>query len=242
MKSKLPPLGEIASLMPEELAPLVLQDLTSLEPSESTYFQIGSYCGQFDADIRGLARSHEERIRTQRTLIEAWSHLERLGLIAPDISQPGAVFVTRRGHEAARSADAFRQAQQRAQFPPSTFHLELRGAPYDAFVRGNFQQAISDAFRIVEVRVRDASALEGNGVPLMRAAFHEDRGPLRSDSADNAERQALAHMFAGAVGWFRNPAAHRHVPFDDVSEAIEQLMFASLLLRIVDERDSARAG
>src|SRR5260370_11418161 len=27
---------------------------------------------------------------------------------------------------------------------------ELRGAPYDAFVRGNFQQAISDAFRVVE--------------------------------------------------------------------------------------------
>src|SRR4029077_19973736 len=101
-------------------------------------------------------------------------------------------------------------------------------------VRGNFQQAITEAFRIIEVRVRDASGLNTNGVPLMRKAFDEDSGPLKARSTDKAERQALAHLFAGGFGWVRNPAMHRDVTVNDMS-AIEQLMLASLLLRIVDD-------
>jgi hypothetical protein len=50
----------------------------------------------------------------------------------------------------------------------------------------------------------------------MRAAFHEDTGPLRSDAADRGERQALPHLFAGTFGWARNPALHRDVPMDDM--------------------------
>jgi uncharacterized protein (TIGR02391 family) len=234
--SKLPPVGEIASLMPEELAPHVLRDLASLGPGGRGLLNVRAYCGRFDADIHGPTRPQQDRVATRNALAEAWSLLEHLGMLAPDIEQSytGTVFVTRRGREAAQSADAYRQAERRAHFPPTTFHGDLRGAPYDAFVRGNFQQAITEAFRIVEVRVRDSSRSEGNGVALMRAAFHEDTGPLKASSTDKAERQALAHLFAGAFGWVRNPAMHRDVPVNDVS-AIEQLMLASLLLRIVDD-------
>lgn len=87
--------------------------------------------------------------------------------------------------------------------------------------------------------MRGASGLEGIGAPLMRAAFNEDKGPLRSESGDKGEREALAHLFAGAFGWVRNPVSHRDAPADDVAHAIEQLMLASLLLRIVDGRAAA---
>lgn len=242
--SKLPLVDEIASLMPEELAPLVLRDLASLGPAERGKFNIRAYCGQFDADIHGPQRPMDERVRTRQALAEAWAHLENLGLIASDTDQSYLewVFITRRGHEAARSADAFRQAEQRAHFPTTILHRELRGATYDAFVSGNFQQAVAEAFRVVEVRVRDASGLEGIGVPLMREAFNVDTGPLRSEATDRGEREALPHLFAGAFGWVRNPASHRDAPVDDVAHAIEQLMLASLLLRIVDERSTARAS
>ena len=90
------------------------------------------------------------------------------------------------------------------------------------------------------MKVRNAGGIEGVGAQLMRAAFNEDTGPLRSDAEDRGERQALPHLFAGAFGWVRNPAAHRDVPMDDVTYAIEQLLFASLLLRIADERITAR--
>lgn len=239
--SKLPPVGEIASLMPDELAPHILRDLASLGPAERTLLNVRAYCGRFDADIHGPTRPQEERIATRHALAEAWSLLEHLGMLAPDTEQSytGTVFVTRRGFQAAKSADAFRQAERQAHFPSTIFHGDLRGAPYDALVRANFQQAITEAFRVLEVRVRDASGLKTNGVPLMRDAFHEDTGPLKSDSADRAERLALANLFAGAFGWVRNPAMHRDVPVDDASHAIEQLMLASLLLRIVDDRAAA---
>jgi uncharacterized protein (TIGR02391 family) len=238
VKSRLPTPDEIAALLPEELAPYILEDLAQIAPNsmDRGRLSIGNYCNSFDGDIHGPMRSHQAREQTRQSLAEAWSCLETLGFIAPDTNQGsyGWYFVTRRGREAAQSREAFERGQKAAQVSATTLHEELRGAAYDALVRGNFQQAVAEAFRVVEVKVRNAAGIEGVGATLMRAAFHEDTGPLRPDVGDRGERQALPHLFAGAFGWVRNPASHRDVPMDDVTHAIEQLMLASLLLRIVD--------
>jgi uncharacterized protein (TIGR02391 family) len=238
--ARLPTPDEIAALLPEELAPYILDDLVQIGPNsmDRGRLSIGNYCNRFDADIHGPTRSLQAREQTRQSLAEAWSLLETLGFIAPETkdSSYGWFFVTRRGRLAAQSRETFERARKAAQFAATMLHEELRGATYDALVRGNLQQAVAEAFRVVEVKVRNASGLEGIGAPLMRAAFHEDTGPLRSDAADRGERQALPHLFAGAFGWVRNPASHRDVPMDDVTHAIEQLMLASLLLRIADER------
>jgi uncharacterized protein (TIGR02391 family) len=244
VKPSLPTPDEIANLLPEELAPYILADLAQITPNsmDRGRLNIGNYCNSFDGDIHGPMRSHQAREHTRQSLAEAWTLLDTLGFIAPDTTQNGYgwCFVTRRGHEAAHSREAFERGRKASQFSATMLHEELRGAAYDALVRGNFQQAVAEAFRVVEVKVRNAAGIEGVGATLMRAAFHEDTGPLRSDVADRGERQALPHLFAGAFGWVRNPASHREVPMDDVTHAIEQLMLASLLLRIADERITAR--
>jgi hypothetical protein len=51
-----------------------------------------------------------------------------------------------------------------------------------------------------------------------------------------ADCEALAGLFLGALNRFRNPSAHTKRTFDDVFEAMEELMFASRLLRLVDAR------
>jgi len=232
----LPPVRDIAAQMPEALAPSVLEDFVAQGLQQS--HQVDSYSTHFDIDVNAQGIPYHEREPIARSLAEAVAYLEQLGFIARDPRKNTGTryyFVTRRGRDAAASPAAFASNRVRALFPAAVFHEALRGSAFNALVASDFQQAVSEAFRIIEVRVRDASGLTSlHGADLMRAAFHEKSGPLRSNAHDKNERESLAHLFAGAYGWLRNPAAHRDVP-KDATSAVEQLMFASLLLRVLDD-------
>jgi hypothetical protein len=52
------------------------------------------------------------------------------------------------------------------------------------------------------------------------------------DGAEGAS-SAMAHLFAGAIGLYKNPQSHRYVPTEP-HDAAEVIVFASHLLRIVD--------
>jgi uncharacterized protein (TIGR02391 family) len=91
------------------------------------------------------------------------------------------------------------------------------------------------AMKAVEVRVRElSSGGHGDfGVPLMKKAFRED-GLLADDSVPTAEQEATMALFWGAIGVFKNPSSHREVEYDDVTFAAEVILFADLLLRMLD--------
>jgi len=75
----------------------------------------------------------------------------------------------------------------------------------------------------------------------MRKAFHEQTGPLTDQSLPTAERESFAHLFAGAIGAYKNPHSHRKVTIDDLREAQRQVLQASQLLYIVDAAKARRA-
>jgi len=111
-----------------------------------------------------------------------------------------------------------------------------------AFMRGEFDVAAFQAMKAVEVAVRNAGGFGNNliGVSLMREAFAPDKGPLINPNAERGEQVARMELFAGAIGSFKNPQSHRDVNLDDPFEAIEIILLANHLLRIVDYLAAAR--
>ena len=119
--------------------------------------------------------------------------------------------------------------------PSLLFHPIVIKKAYPALRRGEYDTAVFRAFKAVEVRVRTLAGLPADliGTTLMRKAFDVESGPLTDRSLPKAEREAVAHLFAGALGRYKNPHSHRDIELA-FNEAFEMLLVASHLLRILD--------
>jgi uncharacterized protein (TIGR02391 family) len=127
--------------------------------------------------------------------------------------------------------------------PPLLFHPRIIKKAYPALKREEFDTAVFNAFKSVEIRVRELSGLPANlvGIQLMRKAFDVEDGPLTDTSSPRAEREALSHLFSGAIGCYKNPCSHRDIELT-FNEAFEMLLVASHLLQILDRLDSNQGG
>lgn len=176
-------------------------------------------------------------------LSEAWAWLEAQGLVVPAPDTNG-----RNGwRNLSRRAQRFENEGEFAQYaiartlPKQALHPRIATTVWMAFMRGEFDVAVFQAMKTVEVAVREAANLSAKdiGTGLMRKAFDSDNGALTDMTAEKAEREALSALFAGAIGSYKNPHSHRDVQLTDPTEAVEIIMMANHLLRIVDTRKRA---
>lgn len=128
-------------------------------------------------------------------------------------------------------------------------HPDLAEAERD-FREGRFTDAVRDAFRIFENRLntmRDASSdpsVHGKSGAklahaLVKSAAYKFPYPGLSPNdttRQEAYREALRNLYAGALGLIRNAYDHEayNLPQLDECSALELLYFASYLLRLLD--------
>lgn len=171
---------------------------------------------------------------------EAWNWLTVQGLLIPDpgINGNNGHMRLSRGAIGLLSRGAFENYARSVAFPKSLLHPTIAEGVWLDLARGDLETAVFKAFKAVEIAVREAGHFDATdiGMALMRKAFDKAQGPLSNQQQPESEREALAHLFAGAIGSYKNPHSHRTVTINDPSDAQEMVVLASHLLRIIDSR------
>lgn len=232
MNKFFPPYDTLVQLEPEELAIPLLKYL--INQDDGGNIQILNLHNFILGPLNeGYAKDKNDE--ALKCLTEAWIWLEREMMLAP---RPGQerdwVYVTKRGRELPAYSDISKYIRSNL-IPKGSLDPVLASKVMPLFIRGDYDIAVFQAFKEVKIRVRRASSLpqELLGIELVRQAFHPENGKLTDMSLPKAEREATGHLFAGALGLFKNSSSHRDVNWDNPSECAELIFLANLLLGIV---------
>ncbi len=119
----------------------------------------------------------------------------------------------------------------------AAMHPELRQVT-ERFVENHLDVAIFEAFKAINNRVKAMTGLDLDGSRLMDAALSGTSPKIQfgdlSTQTGRDIQQGLYFLFKGAVQGIRNPDAHEQFKQLDEEEGLEELAFASMLMRRLD--------
>lgn len=184
----------------------------------------------------------ERSYGAKSALAEAWSGKDLLG---PNVGQgPGWQTITRAGLRILDEGETALARLRAAERLDVELHPSLELLVRPQFLIGSYEMAVLEAFKAVEVRLRQLSRSPARltAVPMAQRAFGKN-GPLRDEdpSVPEPEKDGVTALFSGAFAALRNPPGHRYVDYGSAVEASEAVMLASLLMRVLDRAEARSA-
>lgn len=239
--SLLPDPEILLALEPEELAGFVLEIFNSSVRKEKGSVSVGNFISP--EWLRDYPYEHHNDIRY--ALVEALVWLKNEGLLAPDPDQRGDnfLFITRRGRKL-KNAAAVEDYRKANLLPKELLHPIMVDKIWPLFLRREYDPAVFQAFKEVEVAVRYVVEYTEEDcdveldLELMEKAFHPENGKMMDANQTEEEKQAILALFTGAMGLYKNPLCHRNINFT-AEGAAEAIIFANHLFKIVDSRTPA---
>lgn len=226
-KQIFPSIETVLEMEPEELAPFVLRHVKQISnPNRYNYsllsLEMKEYAGEQFAEF-------------QKRLMEAFMWLEHEMFLAPRPGETGEWrFITRRGEKALQEEN-FQAYTKASLLSSESLHPLLARKVKPLFIRGDYDTAIFQAFKIIEVQIRKMGGFTNDdfGKDLMLKAFSVQNGPLTNSKSTKSEKEAMMFLFAGAIGLFKNPTSHRFIDNISPENAADLIRFANYLLSIL---------
>jgi uncharacterized protein (TIGR02391 family) len=246
LKQEIPTIQGALELTVEELAWAVLRVLQPAGNGDPIHAGniFSSLLSSYDPPLYEPATlTPQEKMAFKRALAGAHAWLVAHGLVAPWYEQYYTYHVVTPRGMATNTWDKFKALLAETAIRRDALHPTMQESAWPLYTRETYDTAIFEAFKQVEIAVRRAGGFEATdlGTDLMRKAFATESGPLTDRSLPKGEREAIAHLFSGSIGAFKNPNSHREVGLNDPAKAAELLMLASHLLRILEERPTHHA-
>ena len=162
LHSMIPDPEDVLSLEPEELAGVLLEHLNSLPENERE--ALNRYNFSLHYTVADYPDNSRDRISC--ALMEAWVWLEREGMIVPKPGSDTWSRISRRGErlKTASDVDSYNRANL---LPKRQLHPAIAQRVWATFLRGDYDTAVFQAFREVEVRLGSlvASQTRTSGYP-----------------------------------------------------------------------------
>jgi len=123
-------------------------------------------------------------------------------------------------------------------------HPLIEKSSYEQYRNGHFREAVLNSVIATFERIRSLTHIDADGEALVNKAFSLADpfivlSELKTDSGQN-DQKGFIQIFKGAFQGIRNPKAHSLTHDLNAEKAAQYLIFASLLVRRLDEAKVVR--